>query len=543
MFRLVILIGLVAGTFSDLTAFAATPPSHTGPDVLIIMCDQLNASVLGCYGGDVPTPNIDRIAHEGVRFDNSVCPTPFCSPSRASIITGLYPHAHGIVTNINRCDYPAISSPATEEGIKAADVTTEKLLHAAGYATHHYGKWHLMDEKLPYYADMYGEHHEYAEEMAGMFRAVRRQNRDTWMDWYGWALPVEQSSAFRKALERWDDSPGGGALAEFITKMGRLALPLEKNFDFRVADKTVEQIGRRGVAAFMITCSFNAPHDPNVVPSPYYEMFDPAQIRLPANRTSLEPRYAADWSRKIVEKTGEPGLREFMRIYYASVKLIDDQVGRILQALESAGVLESTVVVFTSDHGDMVGGHGMVWKSNGSFYDEIARVPLLIRYPALFKPQRCDLAVDLTDLMPTLLQITGEPVPPHVQGQNLVPFLTGRADPAMARQYCFSERITAHPQHLRQVPPETRGSFMVRGQGWKYWCHPDGDEYLYHLADDPGETRNLALHEAHQDQKRVMISVLRAWLERTGWRGRSQVALPPSGGFFSLDSGMPQRGQ
>jgi len=541
MFRLVILVGLVAGTFANLTAFAATPPSNTGPNVLIIMCDQLNASVLGCYGGDVPTPNIDRIAHEGVRFDNAVCPTPFCSPTRASIITGLYPHAHGIVTNVNRRDYPAIPSPMTEEGIKAADVTTEKLLHAAGYATHHYGKWHLMDEDLPYYTDMYGEHHEYAAELTGPFHAVRQQERETWMDWYGWALPVEQSAAFRKATEGWGDRDG---LAEFVLKMGRLTLPLEKDFDVRVADKTVEQIGRLRSRPFMITCSFNAPHDPNVVPSPYYEMFNPAQIRLPANRTSLEPRYAADWSRRIVEKTGEPGLREFMRIYYASVKLIDDQVGRILQALESAGVLESTVVVFTSDHGDMAGGHGMVWKSNGSFYDEIARVPLLIRYPALFKPQHCDLAVDLTDLMPTLLEMTGEPVPPHAQGQSLVPFLTGRADPALARQYCFSERITAHPQHLRQVHPEARGSFMVRGQGWKYWRHPDGDEYLYHLADDPGETRNLARQEAHQDQKRVMIGALRAWLNRTGWRGRSQLALPPpKGGFFSLASGMPQRGQ
>lgn len=185
MFRLVILIGLVAGTFANLTAFAATPPSNTGPNVLILMCDQLNASVLGCYGGDVPTPNINRIAHEGVRFDNAVCPTPFCSPTRASIITGLYPHAHGIVTNVNRRDYPVIPSPMTDEGIKAADVTTEKLLHAAGYATHHYGKWHLMDEDLPYYADMYGEHHEFAAELAGPFGAVRQQERETWMDWYG----------------------------------------------------------------------------------------------------------------------------------------------------------------------------------------------------------------------------------------------------------------------------------------------------------------------------------------------------------------------
>ena len=154
MLRTVILMGVLAEMLAADLAAGAEPPQGRGrPNVLLIMCDQLNAGVLGCYGGQVPTPNIDRIAREGVRFDNAVCPTPFCSPTRASIVTGQYPHAHGIVTNVNRRDYPAIRSPATEEGIKAADVTTEKLLHGAGYSTHHYGKWHLLDEDLPYYED------------------------------------------------------------------------------------------------------------------------------------------------------------------------------------------------------------------------------------------------------------------------------------------------------------------------------------------------------------------------------------------------------
>jgi arylsulfatase A-like enzyme len=165
------------------------------------MCDQLNANVLGCYGGPVPTPNIDRLAREGVCFTDAVCPTPFCSPSRASMILGLYPHTHGIVHNVNGRDYPAIPAPQTEEGIRADDVTTEKLLHAAGYDAHHYGKWHLMDEDLPYYGDMYGEHHEYAERMQARFAEVRRRPRETWLDWYNWALPVEQSAPYRAAIE------------------------------------------------------------------------------------------------------------------------------------------------------------------------------------------------------------------------------------------------------------------------------------------------------------------------------------------------------
>lgn len=162
----------------------------------------------------------------------------------------------------------------------------------------------------------------------------------------------------------------------------------------------------------------------------------------------------------------------------------------------------------------------MVWKSNSSFYDEIVRVPLLIRCPALFKPQRSDLAVDLTDLMPTLLEAVGQPIPAQAQGQSLAPYLAGRASPASARAYCFSERIAPNAEHTRTLGTETRGSFMVRGQGWKYWRHPDGDEYLYHLASDPGETRNLAREADCQGRKNEMRAALRAWLARTGWQGR-----------------------
>lgn len=486
------------------------------PSVLIIMCDQLNAHVLSCYGGPVPTPNIDRLAHDGVRFTDATCPTPFCSPTRATIVTGMYPHAHGITYNVMRRDYPMVKAPPTQEGIKVSDVTTEGILHAAGYATHHYGKWHLSDEELPYYADMYTEHGAYAEEMAATFAAVRQKDASQWMDWYRWALPVEVTPSFQQAVEAAQSRWGRPRYLDFVAKMGRLTLPLEQNFDVRVADKTVERIRALGAKPLMITCSFNAPHDPNVVPSPYYEMFDPAEIRLPKNQSVREPRFEASWSRQMVTGLGETGLREFLRIYYASVKLVDDQVGRILDALEQSGRLDQTVVVFTADHGDMAGGHGMAWKSNGSFYDEIVLVPLVVRYPPLFPPQQSNLPVDLTDLMPTLLEITERPIPDQAQGQGLVPYLTGRRDPAEARPYSFCERVRANRENTREVRPGTPASLMVRGQGWKYVRYPNGDEYLYHLETDPGETENLVSRPDCEPQKRRMIEALEAWRRRTG---------------------------
>jgi arylsulfatase A-like enzyme len=506
-------------TLVFLAMFSSTLLATDRPNVLVIMCDQLNANVLSCYGGDVPTLNIDRLAREGVRLNNAVCTTPFCSPSRASLVTGQYPHTHGIVYNVNRRDYPTYDSPPKQEGIKASDITTEKLLHAAGYSTHQYGKWHLTDDDLPCYNDVYGEHHEYAREMATTFADVRKRDADTWMNWYDWALPTERSVPFLKAVESVKDRWPKDKLAEFVTKMGRLQLPLSQNFDVRVADKTIERITALRDRPFMITCSFNAPHDPNVVPSPYYEMFDPAKIKLPANRNVIESRFAKDWGRQVVADLGEPGLREFLRIYYASIKLVDDQVGRVLKALESSGQLDRTIIVFTADHGDMAGGHGMVWKSTGAFYDEIVRIPLLVRYPRAFKPQRCDLAADLTDIMPTLLELTGQPIPPSVEGQSFVPYLTGRRDPSQARRYSFCERIIGNKENTRKLSPSPKGSFAVRGQGWKYIRYVDGTEFLYHLAADPGETVNEASNPAHQSRKQEMIAALKAWQHQT--RGSS----------------------
>lgn len=486
------------------------------PNVLLIVCDQLNPRVLSCYGGPVATPHIDRIAAEGVRFDGATCPTPFCSPTRASIITGKYPHAHGITTNVGRLVRP---QRPEQEGICTTDITTERILYEAGYATNHYGKWHLWQDDLPYYPDMYRPALEYAREMAPVFQRVRARDRSRWMEWYNWSLPVEVAPEYRQAVDKVSDRWSKVPYADFIGKMGRLELPLAQNLDVRVADLCVERIQANRGKPFMLTASFNAPHDPNVVPSPYYEMFDPEDIELPANRHRRESRFDKQWSRQVVADLGEVGLREFLRVYYGMVKMIDDQVGRLLDALCQTGQLDNTVVVFTADHGDMAGGHGMVWKSTDAFYDEVARVPLLFRYPSRFGPAESNIAADLVDLMPTLLELTGRPVPEQFQGQSLVPFLTGRRDAAEARPFSFSERVGRNKSGQRKVLPGTAGQFMIRGQGYKYVRYHQGDEYLYDLTDDPGELENLAADPKHRSTRTDLAAEMNDWLKRTGWPG------------------------
>jgi len=482
------------------------------------MCDQLSACVLGCYGGPVPTPNLDGLASSGVRFENAFCPTPFCSPSRASLITGLYPHTHGIVHNVNRRDYPAIPAPAGQEGLKTTDTTTEGILNSAGYGTHHVGKWHLADEDLPYYPRMFGEHHEYAEIMSERFASVRRRPEDEWLDWYGWALPVTTSAELDDATRalggRWDGHPH----AEFITKMGRLDLPIEEVFDVQVADRACQLLREAGTQPFMITCSFNYPHDPNVVPSPYYESIDPRAIELPPNYLVREPRFEQEWSRRIVAELGAAGAREFLRIYYASVKLIDDQVGRVLEALASSGQADNTIVVFTADHGDMAGGHGMVWKSTSAFYDEVVRVPLLIQFPGVVAPAVVREPVGLTDIMPTLLDLTGHATPKGVQGESLAPCLTGKGGPP-GDGFAFSERVAPNRYQTRHLAPATPASFMARCREWTYLRYQGGEEFLYHLESDPGETRNLARDGDHGEALGEMRSALDEWLAATEYPG------------------------
>jgi arylsulfatase A-like enzyme len=477
-------------------------------NLLFVQADQLNATVLSCYGGPVDTPNIDRIAERGTRFDGATCPTPFCSPSRASMVTGQYPHAHGITHNVMRRDYPAVDAPATEEGITADDDTLGRLLGEQGYDTHHYGKWHLLDDDLPHYPDMYREHHEYAAEMADRFAAVRERPREEWMDWYGWALPVERDRQYAEAVAAadWSDTPGHD---EFLRKMGRLAFDTDETFDARVADQTVERLAV-AEEPFAVTASFNMPHDPNVVPEPYYEAFDPSDLALPDNE-AREARFSEEWSRDYVTRVGERGLREFLRVYYAMVKLVDDQVGRLLDALVERGAREDTVVVFTADHGDMCGGHGMVWKSTAAFYEEVLRVPLLIDAPG--HDAATAGAAGLVDLPPTVCDLLGVEQPAGVQGRSLVPALDGET----VRRYTFAERADSHPDRVRERPTEPEGAFAVRDHetGLKYARYPDGDEFLYDVT--AGETENLVDDPAHADHRERLAAELAAWQDRTGW--------------------------
>jgi arylsulfatase A-like enzyme len=487
--------------------------SEPRPNILLLLCDQLTARVMRLYGGPVAMPNVERLATGGVVLRNAYASSVACGPSRACLFTGQYPHAHGIAHNVDRRDYAlapwAFRVPASEEGIRAADSTLGSCLYDAGYDTRYYGKWHLLGEDLPYYPDMYTEK-DYLDEMSATFAANRRRDH---MDWCGMVLPVEQTPAMRDALGRLGDRWDKLLFKPFATKMGRLlGIPLDDLFDVRAVRKAVAFLDNAPAKPFALTCSLIYPHDPYVIPSPYYEMFDPDALELPANFAAREPRFENDWTREFVRGLGEAGLREWVRIYYGAIRFVDDQVGRVLDALDRNGLADDTVVVFTADHGDMAGAHGMAWKNTSALYEEIVRVPLIIRAPGTLTPDHTDILTANVDLLPTLLSLAGVEAPTGCEGQNLIPALTGGQEPP---PFVVCEVLRSHPGRLRSVEPGRPANFMIRDARWKLVRYDDGDEFIYDLADDPLETTNRIAGTDTAPVAAELRAALAAWRQES----------------------------
>jgi arylsulfatase A-like enzyme len=504
------------------------------PNVLLIFPDQLQRDVLSCYGGPVDTPHINRLASEGLRFTDATCPTPYCAPTRMSLVKAVYPQEHGVVQNTGW----------KQRGMRPDEVTYPRVLWEDGYSTHHYGKWHLEDQEkgdtVDWYTDQYRYFPEFYDSMADKFEGFKSRGEGKFCDWYGLIFPVEVSDELRISLDHndlwkeWRDHWAG----KMVLGMGRLDLELEDCYDFQVADKAIATIEKHAAAnqPFMINCAFNVPHDPYLVPKEYYDIFPLDSIELPANAHAIHKRFTRDWGREVNVKTrgpnGEPyGMLEFMRVYYANVKFLDDQIGRVLAALEASGQMENTIIVFLSDHGDMNGGHGMTWKETVAFYEEVASIPMIVRYPKLFEPGVCEVPTNTVDVFPTIFDMLGRQQLPKVTGKSLLPYMTGEKDPAEAFPYTFSVRISNAPKGARVITADMAGHFMVRGKGFKYMVYGKLDtqdsrysdapfDILYHLESDPGETVDLAGNPEFESVKREMNQVLQDWLVRTGWKGK-----------------------
>ena len=459
------------------------------PNILFITTDQQRWDALGCAGNAVVrTPNIDRLAAEGTRFTQAVTPCPICIPARVSMMTGRMSGAYGVIEN-----YQTRSAP---------DTTLPRALADAGYHTRAIGTMNFVPS-----TETYGFHEMTLCEETGWVRSptihpdgrIRFDDYDRYLHergLWGWDKPVQIGyNEIKPALN---------------------PLPLEHHVTTWCGDRAVEylqEIDQR----FFLFLSFTKPHPPYDAPQGCEGWYDPDTIPSPAKRdrdlATKHPDLEPYRKQHEFHLYSDEAARTALAYYYANITLIDRQIGRVLDTLEARGLLDDTLILFTSDHGDLMGDHGLWFKA--LCYEGAVRVPLILREAAgrgESGGRVTDQLVGLIDILPTFLSAAGCDVSPDLPGLDLA---------AAARRPGTDRPFMAVEVECMNGPMQA-----LRCAEWKYIHYESGDfEELYHLASDPCEFENLAPDPAHRD------TVLRFRRELADYLDRySTPALSLSGG-------------
>jgi uncharacterized sulfatase len=428
------------------------------PNVLIIYTDQQSSWTLGCYGGTlIVTPHIDRIAKEGIRLDDYFVNSAVCTPSRGCMMTGRYPSFHGAFRN--------------NEPLGTDERTLGHLFAEQGYETAYMGKWHLDGDPYPGWAG----------ETAGAGRGFADHR---YMFNRGHFKEVSEQTGHPQLSEEIGDE------RTFMTDW--------------LADKAVEYISQPHNQPFLLIVSIPDPHTPHTVRSPYDRMYDPRGMPIPETfHEQTLPDWAENdqWGRKkqvyssIADRElQEERLRKVKAQYCGQVKCIDDNVGKMLEALEKQGELDDTIVVFTSDHGEYMGEHGLRGKNN--LYETAYRVPFLVRWPSgLPNAGVVDRIIASVDVAPTLLGLIEAAVPERVQGRDASSFFLGHSPDEAGM---WADEAFIHPNDVPRTgifTPEFELAYV--GKGWKGGLFKD--HILFDRMNDPLQVNNLFTDPAYAE--------------------------------------------
>ena len=447
------------------------------PNILWLCTDQQRYDTVGALGNDIiNTPNIDSLVHTGTAFTNAYCQSPVCSPSRASFLTGRYPRTTGCRQN--------------GQTIPANEILVSKLFADAGYRCGLAGKLHLSscsDSKVETRID--DGYHDF------------RWSHHPQPDW-----PENAYTQWLHAKgQSWDKLYSGPS-----TGYVKTGVPTEFHQTTWCAEMAMDFIrGNQGRPWFF---SFNCfdPHHAFDPPAEYFEKYNPADMPLP-KRHKDEPQSKTSFQKLDTQWAhNSPGefhsgamtdedRQQVTAAYYGMCELIDDQIGRILQMLDETNQRDNTIVIFMSDHGEMLGDHHIYFKGP-HFYDPAVRVPLIISCPQRFvQGQQVSGLTELIDLAPTLLDAAGLNIPARMQGRSLVPHLTNRADPAVHRDAVFCEYYNSWTHS------DAYGS-MLRTESKKIVVYHGTEQgELYDLETDPDEFHNLWNSPAHANLKLQML--------------------------------------
>lgn len=396
-------------------------PGNAKPNIVIIMADELRDDVVRhLYPIRTPMPNLDRLRQDGVTFANCFCQTPTCCPSRGSFVTGKYPHQLGLWNH--RCVLPA------------EERTLGHHLSAHGYDAVAFGKTHGM---------------------CPGFRSVTYDLRTTMA------------------------SANHGYRVTDADCVGVYEGPEDAYCDFVACRQFDEYLGGHDGRPFVSHIGIYAPHPPLYPPRRFAELHDWRAMGLPPawpEEAGGKPRKQAT-PRGHWEALSDEGRRKVIAAVLGMSTLVDTCVGRVVESLRRHRQWDNTVLVFTSDHGDLMGAHGLLGKFY-NHYEEALRVPMILRVPDdRQRGRQLDQLIEMIDVYPTLCELAGVPMPfpPHTPaGRSVVPLLAGEG--AAARDCVFSQ---------------IEHAYMVRTTEWKLVVHTDDVSELYHLATDPGERENL----------------------------------------------------
>jgi arylsulfatase A-like enzyme len=470
-------------------------------NILWICTDQQRHDTIHDLGNaQIRTPNLDRLVAEGVAFTQAYCQAPICTPSRASFLTGCYPTTIHVNRNGNAY-FP-----------QKVELITRQLADR-GYDCGLAGKLHLSAahgrvEVRPNdgYRTFKWSHHPYPEE----FWPTEQHDYQKWLHELG--IDWEQAHSA-------DEAPGWTERA--FSRAGIAAAYHQTTW---CANEAIAFMLEERDGPWLMSVNPFDPHPPFDPPAAYLGQMDvehmPLPLFQPEERESQLDFSEIDFQTKTPIDPHSYDARRMVAAYYAEIELIDDQVGRMLDALEASGQRENTIVIFTSDHGEMLGDHGLMWKGC-RFYEALVHVPLIFSWPRhLEAGLRSNALVELTDIVPTLLDALSLPIAGHVQGKSLLPILTGQAPPHTHRAFVLSEYHDAlgrpHASHANMLFDGRLKLVVYHGHnvGELYDLHRDPHEFV-NLWDDPG-TQGIK----YGLMKRLFDAVMLATDEgqpRVGW--------------------------
>jgi arylsulfatase A-like enzyme len=469
-FQLLVALACTAGLLSSAARDAAAADKL--PNLLVIQTDEQRPDTMAAYGNTkIHTPNMDRLAKDSFVFERAYVVQPVCTPSRSAMLTGFWPHTTGLTTN-------NIPLPRDTRCLP-------ELIGGKEYRTAHMGKWHLGDEIFPQHG---------------------------FQEW------VSIEDGYAAYFQHAGDRNARSSYHQFLVKLGykpqqnnkfsrefAVRLPIEHCKPKFLEQQACEFLQRNRKSPFVLYVSFLEPHMPYF--GPLNAEHSPNEVTLPINFNDVLGDDEPSDARRIRDELYTKGFggqrlrteadwRQLIARYWGMVTQVDQSVGAILDTLERLGLADNTIVVYTSDHGDMMGSHRLLAKS--VMYQEAVHIPWLIRVPGC--PGRTiHPSVSHIDFVPTVLDLMGKAIPKELPGQSLVPLLNGKP---VAEDHVFFEW------------PDPLCRAVISPEGWKLCLRPKDKCQLYNLSDDPGECTNLYYTGKHQDVIERLTQKIRQWQQR-----------------------------